>query len=107
MDLALPKGNYFYFNTNNNCGEAIPQGKESYSPKTELSTPKIRYCQTTPKTQSIFKQYLQKYRHIYTLYNFLTCKSKFFAIFSATETFLTKANSRYCLNAGLDQSPKS
>ena len=37
--LALPKGNYFYFNTNSICGEAIPQEQESYSPKSELSTP--------------------------------------------------------------------
>ena len=60
--LALPKGNYFYFNTNNNCGEAIPQGKESYSPKSELST---HITQQKTKTFIMITLINQTYKYIY------------------------------------------
>ena len=46
-EFGVTQGELFYFNTNNLCGGVIPQGKESSSSKSELSTHTIQQKQRT------------------------------------------------------------
>ena len=88
-------------------------GLELFIPRLEKPNKKKNYYLTAvynntlvPNNRKIFTK-IHKPLYTKQIYNFLTQVSKLLEICLATFAFLIKANSKYCLNAGLDQSPSN